>query len=86
MSATATARTRPSIDGLLGRVTMYRLVTIVLSAINLWLIPDVINQVPVRLGLTDDVTGVSTAVYGFLLVIMMIMRPQGLLTDKRDHR
>lgn len=33
MSATATARTRPSIDGLLGRVTMYRLVTIVLAAI-----------------------------------------------------
>ena len=72
--------------GGLGSIWGAVLGAIVLSAINLWLIPDVINQVPVRLGLTDDVTGVSTAVYGFLLVIMMIMRPQGLLPDRRDHR
>lgn len=56
---------------------------VVLSAINTWLIPDVINPLPVRLGLSYEPAEISFAIYGFLLVIMMILRPQGLIPDKR---
>ena len=56
---------------------------IVLSIINNYLIPDVINGVPGDLGLDFDMTQITFAVYGFLLLIMMILRPQGLLPDRR---
>jgi branched-chain amino acid transport system permease protein len=56
---------------------------IALTFINFWLIPDVLNEVPQRLGLDFDATQLSFGIYGFLLVIMMIMRPQGLLPERR---
>jgi branched-chain amino acid transport system permease protein len=56
---------------------------IVLSFINNWLIPDVLNDVPARLNLDFDMTQISFGIYGFLLVIMMILRPQGLLPERR---
>ena len=57
---------------------------IVLSTINNWLTPDVINQVAVRLGLAYDPAAISYGVDGFLLVVMMILRPRGLLPEKRQ--
>jgi branched-chain amino acid transport system permease protein len=56
---------------------------ITLSILNNYLIPDVINDVPSKLNLDFDMTQITFAVYGFLLVIMMILRPQGLLPEKR---
>jgi branched-chain amino acid transport system permease protein len=56
---------------------------IALSFINTWLIPDVINTWPGKLGLDFDATQITFAIYGFLLVMMMILRPQGLLPEKR---
>jgi branched-chain amino acid transport system permease protein len=56
---------------------------ITLSFINFWLIPDILNDVPGRLGLEFDMTQISFGIYGFLLVIMMILRPQGLLPERR---
>jgi branched-chain amino acid transport system permease protein len=56
---------------------------ITLTFINFWLIPDVLNDVPRRLNLDFDMTQISFGIYGFLLVIMMIMRPQGLLPERR---
>ena len=56
---------------------------IVLSIINNYLIPDVINDLPSNVGLDFDMTQITFAVYGFLLLIMMILRPQGLLPDRR---
>jgi branched-chain amino acid transport system permease protein len=56
---------------------------IALTFINFWLIPDVLNEVPQRLGLDFDATQLSFGIYGFLLVVMMIMRPQGLLPERR---
>jgi branched-chain amino acid transport system permease protein len=55
----------------------------VLSFINNWLIPDVLNDVPGKLGINFDMTQVTFAIYGFLLVMMMILRPQGLLPERR---
>ena len=56
---------------------------IVLSIVNNWIIPDVINDVPGNLGLDFDMTQITFGIYGFLLVMMMILRPQGLIPEKR---
>jgi branched-chain amino acid transport system permease protein len=69
--------------GGLGSIWGVVLGAIVLSFINFWLIPDVLNDVPGKVGLEFDMTQISFGIYGFLLVIMMIMRPQGLLPERR---
>jgi branched-chain amino acid transport system permease protein len=69
--------------GGLGSIWGVVLGAIVLSFINNWLIPDVLNDVPGQLGLEFDMTQISFGIYGFLLVIMMILRPQGLLPERR---
>jgi branched-chain amino acid transport system permease protein len=56
---------------------------ITLSFINNWFIPDVLNSVPGKLNLDFDATQITFGIYGFLLVMMMILRPQGLLPDRR---
>jgi branched-chain amino acid transport system permease protein len=69
--------------GGLGSIWGVVLGAIVLSFINNWLIPDVLNSLPSDLGLDFDMTQITFAIYGFLLVIMMILRPQGLLPERR---
>jgi branched-chain amino acid transport system permease protein len=69
--------------GGLGSIWGVVLGAIVLSFINNWLIPDVLNDVPGQLGLEFDMTQITFGIYGFLLVIMMILRPQGLLPERR---
>jgi branched-chain amino acid transport system permease protein len=56
---------------------------VTLTFINFWLLPDVINTLPGKFGLDFDMTQLTFAIYGFLLVIMMILRPQGLLPERR---
>jgi branched-chain amino acid transport system permease protein len=56
---------------------------VTLTFINFWLLPDVINTLPTKFGLDFDMTQLTFAIYGFLLVIMMILRPQGLLPERR---
>jgi branched-chain amino acid transport system permease protein len=56
---------------------------ITLTTINFYLIPDVFNSIPQDLGFDFDVTQITFAIYGFLLVIMMIMRPEGLIPERR---
>jgi branched-chain amino acid transport system permease protein len=55
----------------------------VLTFINFWLLPDVLNSLPSKFGLDFDMTQITFGIYGFLLVIMMILRPQGLLPERR---
>ena len=54
-----------------------------LSFINTRLIPDVLNDVPSKIGLDFDLTQLGFGIFGFLLVIMMVLRPQGLIPEKR---
>jgi branched-chain amino acid transport system permease protein len=54
-----------------------------LSFINNYLIPDVLNEIPGRIGLDFDLTQLSFGIFGFLLVIMMIVRPEGLIPERR---
>ncbi len=56
---------------------------IALSFINTRLIPDVLNNVPGRLGLDFDLTQLGFGIFGFLLVIMMVLRPEGLIPERR---
>jgi len=56
---------------------------IVLSFINTWLIPSVIPNLSSKIGIKVDLTSLSYGIFGFLLVIMMVLRPQGLLPERR---
>jgi branched-chain amino acid transport system permease protein len=55
---------------------------IALTFINFELLPR-LNTVPSKVGLDFDLSEINFGIYGFLLVIMMIMRPQGLLPERR---
>jgi branched-chain amino acid transport system permease protein len=69
--------------GGLGSIWGAVLGAITLTFINFYLLPDVLNGLPGDLGLDFDMTQITFAIYGFLLVIMMILRPQGLLPERR---
>jgi branched-chain amino acid transport system permease protein len=56
---------------------------IVLSAINNYLLPRVLYDVPGDVGLDFDLSEISSGIYGFLLVIIMLLRPEGLLPERR---
>jgi len=56
---------------------------IALSFIVNRLIPDVLNGVPGKIGLDFDLTELSFGIFGFLLVIMMVLRPEGLIPERR---
>lgn len=56
---------------------------IVLSVINNYLIPDVFNTFPSKIGLDFDLTEITAGIFGFLLLIMMVLRPEGLLPERR---
>ena len=56
---------------------------LLLGYINYWLLPNVLNSVPSKLGLNFQLTDVEFGVYGFLLVLVMLLRPQGLLPERR---
>jgi branched-chain amino acid transport system permease protein len=69
--------------GGLGSIWGVVLGAIVLSGINNWLLPRVLDDVPGELGLDFDMSQVSSGIYGFLLVLLMLLRPQGLLPATR---
>jgi branched-chain amino acid transport system permease protein len=69
--------------GGLGSIWGVVLGAVTLTFINFWLLPEVLNTLPGKLGLDFDMTQITFAIYGFLLVIMMILRPQGLLPERR---
>jgi branched-chain amino acid transport system permease protein len=61
---------------------------ILLSFVNIYLIPDVLDQGFVGdtltdLGLEFKFTEISFGVFGFVLVIMMVLRPEGILPERR---
>jgi len=56
---------------------------VALTFINYRLIPDVLKTAPSKVGLDFELTDLSFGIFGFLLVIMMVLRPQGLLPERR---
>jgi branched-chain amino acid transport system permease protein len=59
---------------------------LLISYINYYLIPDVLNSLPQTFGLNFSLTDLSIGIYGFLLVIVMVLRPQGLWPEQRRKR
>jgi branched-chain amino acid transport system permease protein len=57
---------------------------VVLSLTNTWLIPHEINDVIFpALHINFDATQITSGLFGFVLVAMMVLRPQGLLPERR---
>jgi branched-chain amino acid transport system permease protein len=56
---------------------------VILSGINHWLLPNVLHDVPGKVGLEFDLAEISSGIFGFLLVIIMLLRPEGLVPDRR---
>jgi branched-chain amino acid transport system permease protein len=56
---------------------------LVLGYINNYLIPSVLNNLPAKFGFHFQLTAVEFGIFGFLLVIMMVLRPQGLIPERR---
>jgi branched-chain amino acid transport system permease protein len=56
---------------------------ILLSFINTYFIPEVFNSVPHKLGLDFDLTVLNFGIFGFLILIVMVLRPQGLFPERR---
>ena len=56
---------------------------LLLSFINTYFIPDVFNSVPRQLGLDFDLTVLNFGIFGFLILIVMVLRPQGLFPERR---
>jgi branched-chain amino acid transport system permease protein len=71
------------IVGGLGSIWGVILGAMLLSYINQYLIPDVLNGIPGDLGLNFSLTDIGLGIYGFLLVLVMVLRPQGLLPERR---
>jgi branched-chain amino acid transport system permease protein len=70
--------------GGLGSIWGVVLGSVSLSIITFYLIPEVFNTLPNDLfGLDFDLTELNAAFFGFLLVVMMVTRPEGLLPEKR---
>jgi branched-chain amino acid transport system permease protein len=71
------------IVGGLGSIWGAVLGALLLSYINYYLLPDVLNNLPQKIGLNFNLTQLSFGIYGFLLVLVMVLRPQGLLPERR---
>jgi branched-chain amino acid transport system permease protein len=56
---------------------------ILLSFINTYFIPEVFNGVPRSLGLDFDLTVLNFGIFGFLILLVMVLRPQGLFPERR---
>jgi branched-chain amino acid transport system permease protein len=51
---------------------------IVLSAVNSYLLPDVLGSLPRRVGLDFDFSAIASGVYGAIIVFVVLLRPEGL--------
>ena len=69
--------------GGLGSIWGVVLGAIMISYINTYFIPDVFNDLPSTFGLDFDLTQLSFGIFGFLIVLVMILRPEGLLPERR---
>ncbi len=69
--------------GGLGSIWGVVLGAVLLSFINTYFIPEVFNSVPRSLGLDFDLTVLNFGIFGFLILLVMVLRPQGLVPERR---
>ncbi len=68
--------------GGLGNITGVIVGAITLTMINRFMLPK-LNNVPDSIGLDFDVTSINFGIFGFLLLVMMVLRPEGLIPSRR---
>ena len=68
--------------GGMGNLAGVILGAVALSMINRFLLPE-LNGVPEKFGLDFDVTAISFGIFGFLLLVMMVLRPEGFIPNRR---
>ena len=56
---------------------------LLLANINYYLIPDVLDHLPSKVGLNFNLSDLQVSIFGFLLVLVMVLRPQGLIPERR---
>ena len=71
------------IVGGLGSIWGAVLGALLLSYINYYLIPDVLNDLPCDVRAELQPHELSFGIFGFLLVLVMVLRPQGLFPERR---
>ena len=54
-----------------------------LAVIDRYLIPEIFDDLPSTFGLDFQLTQLSFGIFGFLLVLIMILRPEGLFPERR---
>jgi branched-chain amino acid transport system permease protein len=59
---------------------------IALSVLNTYLLPRVLFDLPGKVGLAFDLSAISSGIYGAILVVVMLLRPQGLLPARATRR
>jgi branched-chain amino acid transport system permease protein len=70
------------IIGGMGNVAGVILGAIALSMIDRFILPQ-LNNVPDKIGLNFDLTAVNFGIFGFFLLVMMVLRPEGFLPSTR---
>ena len=71
--------------GGLGSVRGVVLGAILLSGLNNYLLPDVLYGLPGEVGLDFDLSAISSGIYGAIIVLVMLLRPEGLLPAQRPR-
>jgi branched-chain amino acid transport system permease protein len=71
------------IVGGIGSIWGVVLGALLLANINYYLIPDVLNNLPKSFGLNFSLDELQVSIFGFLLVLVMVLRPEGLLPERR---
>jgi branched-chain amino acid transport system permease protein len=70
------------IIGGMGNIWGVMLGAVVLSLLNRYLLKE-LNGIPDKIGLDFDVTSVNFGIFGFFLLVMMVLRPEGFLPSSR---
>ena len=58
---------------------------IALSAVSTYLLPDVLYSVPSKIGLDFNFSQITSGVFGAIIVIVMLLRPEGLIPARRKR-
>ncbi len=70
------------IIGGMGNIWGVMLGAIFLSMLNRFMLPEM-NNLPDKIGLEFDVTTINFGIFGFMLLAMMVLRPEGMLPSTR---
>jgi branched-chain amino acid transport system permease protein len=70
------------IVGGMGNVAGVILGAIALSMLDRFILPQ-LNDIPDKIGLSFDLTAVNFGIFGFFLLVMMVLRPEGFIPSTR---